>query len=371
MPSVLLALAPLVTPALLQASQASTAPSNPLAAPVPAGQGSGTASRSVGTVIGFDSRLSWSAVTGATTLIDFESIASGTTISNHFAGVGVAFVSGESIFEVPPGPTDVRVESSQNLPFPMFTPGTLPTETNFLSNRLDPGVFASGFIAFDFTVPTMSVGAFIADASPLDGFSIEVFSASGVSIGSYQSPGRMLPDSFIGVTSPTAFSRAVFTTVSMFDSWGLDNVEFGNTALGVRYCSPNVPNSSSLSGEMSLAGSAIAADNSLTLTASNLPNNQFGIFLTSMAQDFVPGAGGASNGNLCLGGNVGRFTGTGQVLATGFNGEFSLAIDLTAIPQGNGTVAAMSGETWNFQAWHRDSVGVGSNLTDGISLTFI
>ena len=108
----------------------------------------------------------------------------------------------------------------------------------------------------------------------------------------------------------------------------------------------------------------------MTLEASGLPNNQFGIFVTSTAQAFVPGAGGTSNGNLCLGGTIGRYTLPHQILTTGSSGSFSFSIDLTAMPLGSSFVAAAPGDTWNFQAWHRDGVGLGSNFTPGVEITF-
>ena len=55
---------------------------------------------------------------------------------------------------------------------------------------------------------------------------------------------------------------------------------------------------------------------------------------------------------------------------SGGAGEFSLAIDLGLIPQGGGTTATVAGDTWNFQAWYRDGVGLGSNFTDGIEISF-
>ena len=115
---------------------------------------------------------------------------------------------------------------------------------------------------------------------------------------------------------------------------------------------------------------SLVADNGLTLTASSLPPNQFGIFVVAPFQGFVPGTGGTSNGNLCLAGSLGRYAQPGQVRPTGAAGRFELAIDLTAIPQGGGTVPTTAGQTWNFQGWHRDGVGLGSNFTDGISITF-
>ncbi len=139
--------------------------------------------------------------------------------------------------------------------------------------------------------------------------------------------------------------------------------------VGSNYCSANA-NSIGLAGVMHAAGSDEVLANNLTVTASRLPMNQFGFFLTSTAPGFVPNTNFTSNGNLCLGGAIGRYVGAGQVLSTGATGSFSLAIDLAAMPQGLGTVPVLAGETWYFQAWHRDSVGLGSNFTDGLQIDF-
>lgn len=143
----------------------------------------------------------------------------------------------------------------------------------------------------------------------------------------------------------------------------------GNGPIGSNYCTA-VANSSGSAGTMSGSGSNVAASNNVTVTASNLPANQFGIFVTSLDQGFVPGGNGTSNGNICLGGVIGRYTAPSQILSTGAGGTFSLPIDLTAVPQGNGTVMVMSGQSWNYQAWHRDGVGLGSNFTDGLEIMF-
>ena len=48
----------------------------------------------------------------------------------------------------------------------------------------------------------------------------------------------------------------------------------------------------------------------------------------------------------------------------------SLAIDLAQLPSPTGTVAAAAGETWNFQAWHRDAhPAATSNFTLPVSIT--
>ena len=139
--------------------------------------------------------------------------------------------------------------------------------------------------------------------------------------------------------------------------------------IGTNYCMA-ATNSAGLTGTMSADGSSSASANNLTLTASDLPANQFGIFVTSMTQAFVPGAGGTSNGNLCVGGSIGRYTLPNQILNSGSGGSFDLVVDLTMTPQGSSFVSIAAGDTWYFQGWYRDPVGVGSNFTDGLCITF-
>lgn len=149
-----------------------------------------------------------------------------------------------------------------------------------------------------------------------------------------------------------------------------DNLVFGEAvSIGTNYCSAPA-NSSGLEASMSASGSNVAADNNVTLSASQMAINQFGIFVVSASQTFVPGLGGASNGNLCLGGAIGRYNRPGQILGTGATGSFDLQINLATVPQGSGFVSTSAGQTWNFQAWFRDSVGLGSNLTDGYEIVF-
>jgi hypothetical protein len=112
-------------------------------------------------------------------------------------------------------------------------------------------------------------------------------------------------------------------------------------------------------------------DDDVTLAAASLPMNSFGFFLTSRMQGFVMNPGG-SQGNLCLGGSIGRYVGPGQVQSSGATGGFSLALSLAATPQPTGFVSVVAGETWNYQAWHRDSVGgaATSNFTNGVAVDY-
>ncbi|MFT7676072.1 MAG: choice-of-anchor B domain-containing protein [Planctomycetota bacterium] len=135
--------------------------------------------------------------------------------------------------------------------------------------------------------------------------------------------------------------------------------------LFTRYCDPAVTNSGLIPGMMDATGSAVVANNNLTVRAYQLPVNQFGIFITSMTQANIPMAGG-SIGTLCVGGNIGRF-GAQQITSPG---EMSLTLNLGNLPL-NPNQAAMPGDTFHFQAWYRDlNPTAGSNFTDGISILF-
>jgi hypothetical protein len=153
-----------------------------------------------------------------------------------------------------------------------------------------------------------------------------------------------------------------------------------NTSLdsaGSSYCGPAALNSIGASGRMLALGSNFAPLNNVQLHAVDLPPLVFGFFIASQtATPATPAAG--SSGLICVGGQVGRFVGPGEVQNTGFYGgsqvpgAMSLRIDLTSIPTPLGFVAVAPGSTWNFQAWHRDSSaqGVTSNFTDAVSVTF-
>ena len=108
-------------------------------------------------------------------------------------------------------------------------------------------------------------------------------------------------------------------------------------------------------------------DNDLKLTASQLPANKFGYFITSQTQGFVQGPGN-SQGNLCLSGTIGRYV--ALVGSSGPVGRLTIQIDLADMPP-PAQSQVLSGETWNFQAWYRDNnPGPTSNFTDAVAVTF-
>ncbi|MEM9382848.1 MAG: VCBS repeat-containing protein [Planctomycetota bacterium] len=133
----------------------------------------------------------------------------------------------------------------------------------------------------------------------------------------------------------------------------------------------SLPNSTGRAATTTATGSTEVAANRVRLSSADLPPQRAGFYLASATPDSVPGAGG-SQGVLCLGGAIGRFVGPGQVLNSGVAGAFSLDLDLTNVPQPNGAVAVMAGQTWRFQAWYRDAIGgvATSNFTTGLAITF-
>ncbi len=137
--------------------------------------------------------------------------------------------------------------------------------------------------------------------------------------------------------------------------------------LGTVYCSPGVANSSGRPGVIRAQGSTFVAKRDVTLIAASLPRQQFGYFLVSKTQGFVAQPG-TSQGNLCLAADIARLN--KQIQNSGPTGTFSTPFRLKNVPT-HPPVSVLVGETWNFQAWHRDSnPGQTSNFTDAVSIVF-
>lgn len=130
------------------------------------------------------------------------------------------------------------------------------------------------------------------------------------------------------------------------------------------YCTPAHLNNSGRVAQISASGTDALAANDFTLRAESLPTGTFGLFIGALGQIQVPLPTG-TNGPLCVGPQFSRL-GPGP-LATGSTGEFQLLVDLSAIPP-VAPQGAASGETWYFQAWHRE--GGGSGLTDALAVRF-
>ena len=127
----------------------------------------------------------------------------------------------------------------------------------------------------------------------------------------------------------------------------------------VTYCN-GAPNSVSLGGGIiEVTGSQDTTVNDTVLTATDIPSGVFGIFIYSMAQASIP----VGDGTLCISGPFRlppQSTGTGTMQMT---------LDFGNLPPGGDI---LPGQTWNFQAWFRDSAGgpAGSNLTSAQEVMF-
>ena len=182
-------------------------------------------------------------------------------------------------------------------------------------------------------------------------------------------------DEVITYTNNTGADQNLILEVDMFTTGGCNSYDLivsgagmgGPGPIGSNYCMQEV-NATGVVGTMSGFGQTSIAANDITITASNLPLNQFGIFVCSDTQGFVPFAGGTSNGNICLGGVIGRYQSAGQILSSGATGTYSLTINVNTIPQGGGILAVSAGLGVNFQSWHREGIGAGSCFTDGLEI---
>ncbi|MEM9800246.1 MAG: hypothetical protein AAGA20_07970 [Planctomycetota bacterium] len=152
------------------------------------------------------------------------------------------------------------------------------------------------------------------------------------------------------------------------DGFAVGDVVCDPFAIGLPECAPAAPNSSSLPATLRAQGSVDVSDDDVLLIAESLPTSTVGYFLASRDSGLVVSPGGSA-GVLCLGGSIGRYA--GNVLSSGASGSFQFRIALANLPQPSGSVAAMAGETWRFQAWFRDFALVStSNFTHALAITF-
>ncbi|MCP3920420.1 MAG: hypothetical protein GY711_33245 [bacterium] len=133
--------------------------------------------------------------------------------------------------------------------------------------------------------------------------------------------------------------------------------------LGANFCTPPPPNSAGPGGFLTASGSDLVALNDLTLTMTGLPPNQFGYYLASLRPGFLLPPG--SPGPLCVTSPIARFA--QQVENAGAQGVIQVPIDLSAIPM-TPPAAVVSGETWYFQGWYRDSPL--SQFTEALAVHF-
>lgn len=148
-------------------------------------------------------------------------------------------------------------------------------------------------------------------------------------------------------------------------AWG---ARIALSQLGTNIICDAQPNSTGVPATLQATGSSLVSDNFVTLYANDLPLNRPGIFAVSRLTGSFPMAGG-SQGTLCLRGGIGRLRGPGGAFNSGPFGNFHLQIDLDNIPQPGGAVMVLPGQSWFFQAWHRDTnPGSTSNFTTAVEV---
>jgi hypothetical protein len=143
-----------------------------------------------------------------------------------------------------------------------------------------------------------------------------------------------------------------------------------NGYLGTQYCTA-VANTTGFPSNIYGTGDIVAANNAFGLLATGLPDGEYGYFIGSFGQDFVANPGG-STGNLCVGGGLAlaRFLPTLAAIA---GGQISGSVDLTDVPlPPTMTGMILSGDTFNFQLWHREGGPLSgmSNFSPGLEVTF-
>ena len=313
---------------------------------------------STAALTGYDDRNNWAAAAGGSpTLVDFDNLADGTLVTGTGALIPDGIQDASGFCTYLGIPTSQFVYCSCTLNFPMFTAGTLPTEPNYFANDRNPSVFATGEFTLEFVSPTTACGAFVADASPLDGFSIEVFDSGGASLGTITVGPRTLPNSFVGVVSDTAFASAKFFAVNIFDSWGIDSLEHVGGGIGTKYCVANA-NSTGAPADLSASGSSSSSAGDLTLTSAPVPD-QNSIFFHGANQSQTP----FGNGFMCTTGNITR-----GAVVPGVANSASYTYDNS---NSQHSLAAFIGTTRNFQHWFRDPMGGGAffNLSNAMSIS--
>jgi len=128
----------------------------------------------------------------------------------------------------------------------------------------------------------------------------------------------------------------------------------------------------SAAGGIAGSGGAGGTDemvNGGTLRCGSLPRNVFGYVIAGQTRSFGANPAGSA-GNLCVGGQIGRYA--GNILQSGTSGSVSLMIDLNNMPAPTASYAVMPGDTVNFQFWHRDAspMGATSNFSEGLEIQF-
>jgi hypothetical protein len=298
-----------------------------------------------------------------------------------FRGADSAQYAGWDAFTVPFGGVNLPDDSATDLTSSLeqTTPGAIITSTmNIYSPAAVPAFVVAASAVDPVVEAVIQVRTF---GNPLDGSTFRLTYLQGGSMMELSPQSSEVLNPTPGFAEETLYRFSLASVqVDVLDfqirfegsdsNCSIDAVMLdtaSDSPIGTAYCSANV-NSTGAPGVLEAAGSVVAADNVLELRASSLPPAVFGLYITSTVQGNVSMPGG-SQGILCLGGEIGRFT--PEIFQSDAAGANATVIDLTQLPTPTGLVAAAAGETWNFQCWHRDAGSTPtSNFTSPVSITF-
>ena len=190
--------------------------------------------------------------------------------------------------------------------------------------------------------------------------------------GSTPVDGSTVVPSFSSLDNPAHFSaggRFFAMTRGLADGRGVVLRVPGLAGIGTPYCA-TAKNSTGLRAVLTAEGDTTPPYAGLRLLARGLPPQSAGLFLVAPQPNFVPAFTATSEGNLCLGGTIGRFLGPGQVQFSTPDGTLALDLAPTQLPQGSGFASIAPGSTWYFQLWFRDTPSNTSNLSNGLMVDF-
>ncbi len=295
-------------------------------------------------------------------------VAAGTTYFLRVSGYNVLTGSGDLVVTYP----DAVANDDCSGALPIGIGKTLYSNVGAAGSGVDMGCIASGELSdVWFSYTALDDGAITID---LSGSSYDTGAAVWEGDCATLTQVDCDDDGGVGIASLLSFQATAGTTYSIqvggFNGSSGDGVIHLTEDVGTVVCLGNV-NSTGVGAVLKASGSRAVVDNDLTLNVSNLPLNQFLLFVNSRDTIHIANPGG-SQGDLCIGGlSLGRHN--ADITNSGPTGTASLALDLTSVPTNVNLAAVAAGETWYWQAWFRD-IGYGgvptSNLSSAIGITF-
>ena len=184
---------------------------------------------------------------------------------------------------------------------------------------------------------------------------------------------------YVGFTASSGGSSQTHDLLS----WSFES----GTSVGTNYCSP-APNNSTGGPASITASSNMGVGSGVHLEMTGGPTGELGYFLVGTAAETSPTVS-LGNGLLCLaigGGNAigrynvtgGSFNSVGQFDASGVlqnlvgTSTIGSGFDVPSVVPIPGSPTIMTGETWHFQGWFRDTPAAAgsSNFSNGLTVTF-